>query len=140
MKINLEEARIYVRPGATDLRKGVSGLCSIIGNEMNLDALSGSAFLFCNKTHKLLKVIFWDKTGFWLAQKRLEKSTWPWPMTEDAAREIKSEQLDMLLSVHMLPGYTHNIINLSETENLVTVMWANEQFDSKNPDTFGEKV
>ena len=35
MKINLEEARIYVRPGATDLRKGVSGLCSIIGNEMN---------------------------------------------------------------------------------------------------------
>ena len=62
MKINLEEARIYVRPGATDLRKGVSGLCSIIGNEMNLDALCGSAFLFCNKTHKLLKVIFWDKT------------------------------------------------------------------------------
>ena len=64
MKINLEEARIYVCPGATDLRKGVSGLCSIIGNEMNLDALCGSAFLFCNKTHKLLKVIFWDKTGF----------------------------------------------------------------------------
>lgn len=61
-------------------------------------------------------------------------------MTEDAVREIKSEQLDMLLSVHMLPGYTHNIINLSETENLVTMMWANEQFDSKNPDTFGEKV
>lgn len=53
----------------------------------------------------LEEVIFWDKTGFWLAQKRLEKSTWPWPMTEDAAREIKSEQLD-----------------------------------SKNPDTFGEKV
>ena len=43
-------------------------------------------------------------------------------------------------AVHMLPGYTHNIINLSETENLVTVMWANEQFDSKHPDTFGEKV
>lgn len=87
MKINLEEARIYVRPGATDLRKGVSGLCSIIGNEMNLDALCGSAFLFCNKTYKLLKVIFWDKTGFWLAQKRLEKSTWPWPMKEEVAHE-----------------------------------------------------
>ena len=98
MKINLEEARIYVRPGATDLRKGVSGLCSIIGNEMNLDALCGSAFLFCNRTHKLLKVIFWDKTGFWLAQKRFEKATWPWPMNEEAAREIKSEQLDMLLT------------------------------------------
>lgn len=43
-------------------------------------------------------------------------------------------------AVQMLPGYTHNIINLSDTENLVTVMWANEQFDPSHPDTFGENV
>lgn len=43
-------------------------------------------------------------------------------------------------AVHMLPGYTHNIINLSETEPLVTVMWANERFDPAHPDTFGEEV
>lgn len=47
---------------------------------------------------------------------------------------------DNIQAVHMLPGYTHNIINLSETENLVTVMWANEQFDKNHPDTFAEKV
>lgn len=47
---------------------------------------------------------------------------------------------DKIEAVHMLPGYTHNIINLSESENLVTVMWANEQFDPDRPDTFGEKV
>ncbi len=47
---------------------------------------------------------------------------------------------DKIEAVHMLPGYTHNIINLSETENLVTVMWANEQFDPNHPDTFGEIV
>lgn len=47
---------------------------------------------------------------------------------------------DKIQAVHMLPGYTHNIINLSETENLVTVMWANEQFDPDHPDTFFEKV
>lgn len=47
---------------------------------------------------------------------------------------------DKIQAVHMLPGYTHNIINLSETENLVTVMWANEQFDSAHPDTFFEIV
>ena len=40
----------------------------------------------------------------------------------------------------MLPGYTHNIINLSETENLVTVMWANEQFAPDHPDTYFEEV
>ncbi len=43
-------------------------------------------------------------------------------------------------AVHMLPGYTHNIINLSETDDLITVMWANEQFDAKHPDTFFEVV
>lgn len=47
---------------------------------------------------------------------------------------------DNIQAVHMLPGYTHNIINLSETEKLVTVMWANEQFDKNHPDTFAEKI
>lgn len=47
---------------------------------------------------------------------------------------------DKIQAVHMLPGYTHNIINLSETENLVTVMWANERFDANKPDTFFEIV
>ncbi len=47
---------------------------------------------------------------------------------------------DKIQAVHMLPGYTHNIINLSETENLVTVMWANESFDPNHPDTFFEVV
>ena len=47
---------------------------------------------------------------------------------------------DRIQAIHMLPGYTHNIINLSDTENLVTVMWANEQFDPRHPDTFFEVV
>ena len=51
--------------------------------------------------------------------------------------EVSGDQME---AVHMLPGYTHNIINLSDTENLVTVMWANEQFDAHHPDTFFEKV
>jgi len=47
---------------------------------------------------------------------------------------------DRIQAVHMLPGYTHNIINLSETDNLVTLMWANEIFDPAHPDTFAEPV
>lgn len=47
---------------------------------------------------------------------------------------------DNIQAIHMLPGYTHNIINLSDSEDLVTVMWANEPFDPTHPDTFGEKV
>ena len=51
--------------------------------------------------------------------------------------EVSGEKIE---AIHMLPGYTHNIINLSETEDLVTVMWANEQFEPNKPDTFFEVV
>ena len=51
--------------------------------------------------------------------------------------EVSGEKIE---AIHMLPGYTHNIINLSETEDLVTVMWANESFDPNKPDTFFEPV
>lgn len=51
--------------------------------------------------------------------------------------EVSGEKIQ---AVHMLPGYTHNIINLSDTQDLVTVMWANESFDPQHPDTFFEKV
>lgn len=51
--------------------------------------------------------------------------------------EVSGERIE---AVHMLPGYTHNIINLSDTEDLVTVMWANETFDSNRPDTYYEEV
>ena len=51
--------------------------------------------------------------------------------------EVSGEKIE---AVHMLPGYTHNIINLSDTEDLVTVMWANEQFDPDRPDTFFDPV
>ena len=51
--------------------------------------------------------------------------------------EVSGEKIQ---AVHMLPGYTHNIINLSDTEDLVTLMWANEAFDPNKPDTFFEKV
>ena len=62
-------------------------------------------------------------------------------------RRIGSEEIlefevsgEHIQCVHMLPGYTHNIINLSDTENLVTLMWANEIFDPNKPDTYGEPV
>ena len=47
---------------------------------------------------------------------------------------------DKIEAVHMLPGYTHNIINLSDTDDLITLMWANELFDKEHPDTYGEEV
>ena len=58
--------------------------------------------------------------------------------TDEVLRfEVSGEKIE---AVHILPGYTHNIMNLSETENLVTVMWANECFDPDKPDTYSENV
>ena len=63
------------------------------------------------------------------------------PETNEAYDTIEFEvNGEKLQAVHMLPGYTHNIINLSETENLVTLMWANEILDQEKPDTFYEIV
>ena len=56
---------------------------------------------------------------------------------EKVSFEVSGDKIE---AIHMIPGWTHNIINLSDTENLVTVMWANEQFDPKRPDTFFDPV
>jgi transposase len=98
MTLDLSAARIYVRPGYTDLRKAVNGLCAIIQEGMKEDPLSGSVFLFCNRSRKLLKAVWWDRTGFWLSQKRLEKDKFPWPEHEAAAEELRGEEVKMLLA------------------------------------------
>lgn len=76
-------------------------------------------------------------SGHGLIQERkigVDENGQPYPVRNF---EVSGEKME---AVHMLPGYTHNIINLSETENLVTVMWANESFDPEHPDTFFEPV
>ena len=76
-------------------------------------------------------------SGHGLIQERrigLDENGQPYPVMNF---EVSGEKIE---AIHMLPGYTHNIINLSETENLVTLMWANEQFDPDHPDTFFELV
>lgn len=76
-------------------------------------------------------------SGHGLIQERkigVDESGNPYPIRNF---EVSGDKIE---AIHMLPGYTHNIINLSDSENLVTVMWANEQFDPKHPDTFFERV
>jgi len=98
MIIDLSKARIYLRPGVTDMRKAVNGLSAIVQEAMQHDPFSGSVYLFCNRERKLIKAVYWDKTGFWLSQKRLEKDKYPWPQDESGARELTAEELQMLLA------------------------------------------
>jgi len=97
MFLDWSAVRIFVRPGATDLRKQINGLAAMAQGEMSKDPFSGSLFLFCNKTRKLLKALYWDRTGFCLWQKKLERHRFPWPKSEEAAKEIVVDQFRMVL-------------------------------------------
>ena len=97
MFLDWSSVRVFVRPGATDLRKQINGLAAMAQGEMSQDLFSGSLFVFCNKTRKILKVLYWDRTGFALWQKKLERHRYPWPKTEEAAKEITVEQFRMVL-------------------------------------------
>jgi transposase len=98
MTVDLSKAKIFLRPGYTDLRKAVNGLSICVEQEMRGEPFSGNIYLFCNKERKLIKAVWWDKTGFWLSQKRLEKEKYPWPETKEAVRELSGEELMMLLT------------------------------------------
>ncbi len=98
MFIDLSKITIFVRPGATDMRRQINGLSILAESEMKMDSGSGSLFMFCSKNRKNLKCIYWDKNGFAMWQKKLEQDKFPWPTTEEAATEISNEQLNLLLS------------------------------------------
>ena len=98
MIFDLSNIKIFIRPGPTDLRKASNGLTVIVQEGMGQDPFSGSVYMFCNRDRKLIKAVYWDRSGFWLSQKRLEKEKYPWPGTMEAARELSVEELKMLLA------------------------------------------
>jgi transposase len=65
--------------------------------EMGMDPFSGSLFLFCGKSRRILKAIYWDRNGFCLWQKRIEKEKFPWPVSTERARELSGTEIKMLL-------------------------------------------
>ena len=98
MIIDLKNVSIYVKPGKTDMRKQINGLSILVQDELKLDPFSGALFLFCNKRQHLLKILYWDRTGYCLWLKRLEKDRFPWPMNRSEVQEIDLEKLRQLLA------------------------------------------
>lgn len=92
-----ESARIFLKPGATDMRKSINGLIPIIQKQMKKNSMDSSYYVFCNRTKHLLKILYWDKTGFALWQKRLEKARFPWPESILQIKEISPDQVRWLL-------------------------------------------
>lgn len=98
MFIDLERVSIFVRPGATDMRKAINGLSVLVSESMEMNALSGSVFVFCSRNRRVIKALYWDGTGFWMMVKRLEVHRFPWPRDNGEAKKISRQQLYMLLT------------------------------------------
>ena len=97
MMFDFSNTRIFLRPGTTNMRTGKDNLMHVITDIMEQDPFSGAVFMFCNNQRKHLKLIWWDTNGFWIAQKILERGRWPWPDTYEEAKEIKLDEVIMLL-------------------------------------------
>ncbi len=93
-----DDAKIYLKPGPTDMRKSINTLVPIVQMEMELNPLKAGYFVFCNKTRNLLKILYWDNTGFALWYKRLEEDKFPWPEKAGDVKELNAEQIVWLLS------------------------------------------
>ena len=91
--------RIYLAPGATDMRKGFNGLYGLVRDQLSCDPLSGHLFLFSNAQRNRLKVLFWDTTGLWVCAKKLEKGRFHWPQADATQGKIvlSHEEFAMLV-------------------------------------------
>jgi transposase len=76
--------KVFLGVEPVDMRKGFEGLSARVTEVLKADLLSGALFVFINKRRTRLKLIYWDKTGFWLMMKRLEEGTFSWPRSVDA--------------------------------------------------------
>lgn len=97
MKVDFSKVRIYVRPGYTDMRKYINSFSIYAEEMMKQNVLSGDLYIFCGKSRKLMKILYWDRNGFCLWQKRLEQDKFPWPLNEEDVKEITEDDLSMLL-------------------------------------------
>ena len=96
--MNFSDVPIYLHRVPVDFRKAINGLSIIVDNEMGHSIFDDGLFVFCNKRRDKLKVLYWDKTGFCLWQKRLEKAKFSWPKKHDNSIILwNTEQLNWLL-------------------------------------------
>lgn len=98
MIYDLTRVKVYLQPGPTDMRKAINGLSVTVQKELQKDPLSGALYLFCNRTRNRMKILYWDRNGFCLWLKRLEKDKFPWPITEEEVIELDYQKLKWLLS------------------------------------------
>jgi len=88
---------VYLCRDAVDFRKGINGLAVLVEETLQLDPFSEQLFVFCNRNRNRIKILYWERNGFCLWQKRLERDRFPWPRDDEALVTLTGKQLNWLL-------------------------------------------
>jgi transposase len=88
---------IYIVAGITDMRKQINGLSAIVQEKKSNEIFSGSYFVFMGKTRRVMKLLYWDRTGFCMWIKRLEEESFPWTTKRQGVVEIEREKFKLLM-------------------------------------------
>lgn len=92
-----EGVRVYLGIEAVDMRKSIDSLSVLVAGPMKLDPYSGHLFVFSNRRRTVVKALYWDRNGFCLWQKRLERERFRWPESRDEVMHVTTRELQWLL-------------------------------------------
>jgi transposase len=95
--------KVFVAVEPCDMRKGFNGLHALVGERLGEDLKQGALFVFCNRRHTRIKIIWWDGTGIWVCSKRLEEGTFSWP------KHLSSETTKLALTPQALAMLTDGV-------------------------------
>ena len=106
--------RVFLAVGTTDMRKSIDGLCLLVQMQLALDPFAGHLFGFCNRRRNMVKILYWDRNGFCLWQKRLERQRFVWPESQHQVLGLDGRELNWLLEGLDLRQYrSHETLHYS---------------------------
>lgn len=106
--------RVFLAVGTTDMRKSIDGLCLLVQMQLALDPFDGHLFGFCNRRRNRVKILYWDRNGFCLWQKRLERHRFVWPESQTQVLDLDGRELNWLLEGLDLRQYrSHETLHYS---------------------------
>jgi len=106
------QTKVYLAVGSTDMRKSINGLSILVEHTLEMDPFCGHLFAFCNRRRNMVKILYWDRNGFCLWHKRLEKHRFKWPSFSEEIMEIDQRELTWLLEgLDIGQPRAHGILN-----------------------------
>jgi transposase len=103
---------VYLHRDAIDFRKSINGLAAVVEHELGRDPFADAVYVFANRRRDRIKLLGWQRNGFWLLQKRLERERFIWPVGSAQVIELTVQQLHWLLEgIDLAAMRGHEIIH-----------------------------